>query len=211
MKKLFLAMADKIPFLGTRFWCAGTKAHKMALREFLFVVIFSTIPIWLSAVLLTGIDPEFQTTNLIKGGELFLYCTVTLAAIAWLNIKISLDTEDNDAPKSDSDESSESSEDIHTLERKKSAYPPDKYWFWFLVILGLIISVSFYALNLAKVVIDSDYMMYISIWIYIACLFLYHNILVSQHSTDYYKPLQEVSSENTEEFVEGYADHRGQQ
>lgn len=212
MKKCFLYITDRLPFLGTRFWRAGAKAHKMALREFLFVVLMSTSPLWLSGLLLLGTDKNFKFMSLIAGGELFLYCTATLACIAWINIKISMDADDDDTPTNTTDGNHIEGTPVN----KKRIYPPDKYWFWVIVIIGLMVCVAFYAANLLykadllKVEMDPDYVFSLSRWIYFICLFFYHNVLVSEHSAEYFKPLQETSAEHTQKFVAGYAEHRGQ-
>lgn len=206
MKKRLYCISEGIPFLGTRFWCAGSKAHIMALKEFLFVILMSTAPLWLSALLLLGTDKNFKLMSLVAGGELFLYCTATLACIAWINIKVSMDADGDDEIKT---QTTENHAQVIPISKKRN-YPPDKYWFWIIVIAGLMVCVLFYASNLLKAKIDPDYMFDLSFWIYMACLFFYHNILVSQYSLEYFKPLQETSAEHTQQFLEGYAEHRGQ-
>lgn len=206
---LLIRLINKMPFFGPRFWTAGLDAHLRALKEFIFVLVTSTVPIWLSALILAGTDKNFHVVSLLGNGELFLYSTATLAAIAWLNIKMSMEDGEgsNVVPPANAADPAENKNRSNISRR---VYPPDKYWFGFLVIIGFLVCSAFYAINVVKVAIDPTYMLSVSKWVYISCLVLYHNILVAEHAGSHLKPFQEVRFEQDQQFISDYAQHRGQ-
>lgn len=223
--RLLYVIADKFPFWGTRFWLAGWKAHKMALYEFIFTILFSTTPLWLGGMLIVAIDPDTQDSfegflatliALISRGDLFLYCTSVLTAIAWLNIKHSINVDNNEqesqSQTEDIDELREklnlqgSSEAILGIKRYKSVYPPNKFLFLSFALLGFIISVAFYALNLAEIIVSPEYIRHISLLLYAISLGLYHNILVSDHAG--FELFEKRVADETHEFLMGYQAHR---
>lgn len=220
-------LLEKIPLFGTRFFCAGARAHKMAFYEFLFSIVSSTIPLWLGSLLIMAMDANVPDTvdgfkdtfiNLLNRGDLFLYCTSILTVIAWLNIKHSINSDSNNTQSTERRNDLEelrgqlnlegSAEAVSEAKSYRSVYPPNKFLFLSLAILGLIVSAAFYAANLANTIKNPELLRRISTTIYLASLVLYHNVLVSDHSSGF-ESFEQRTSEHTKQFVEDYAAYRG--
>jgi len=203
----------KTPFFGRNFWMAGARAHKMALAELFFVVIFSTLPIWLRGIVLISFNDEYPATlnglyltcvELFQRGELFLYCIAIFVTVGWLNLKYAIDSNENDGLPKDMGNAPDATQSVRL---KKGVCPPNMYFFLVVGGIGMFVSVAFYVLNVSKANLDVGVLFQFSAWIYLISLILYHNALVSDYAG--FKDYSLTVSEKTKAFADDYAKHRG--
>lgn len=185
-------LAAKIPLIGPFFACSW-KEHRLAIRDFLITVTFSTMTFWFSAALLSVLernrDVGYGTllSSTVQSGELFIF------SVGILGPMLITVTDDS---------------------RQNKKFPAATYLIFFLVIATLFCG-GFYALmktsviGVAGVSINKDLVLAASFWAAgLSCVLRYLTIAYSKSLTRM-KP-EDFTANNNEEIDAFTHRHEGE-
>jgi hypothetical protein len=146
------------------FFTAGVPAHWRSAKEILTVLVISTAPLTLGALIRAVTGENEVTTYLggladtIKQGELFLYCMSVVASIVWLVHKDWL---------VDNSET-----------RKAERIPPPKWVFNLFAFGAFALCVLFFSVQEMKVKLNQEILITLSSVLYLIAVLMWHTINV---------------------------------
>lgn len=166
------------------FFHAGGKAHWHSLKEILFVLLISTSPLSLGALLNHYADgtPTYLLSlqSVVQRGELFLYCMSVVATVAWLANKEWL----SDIGPSSSGRGGEmtvNGDKIQGHEQSRTSQPKLSAPKWLFSLLSLFIfgiCTMFFGIEAVRVRIDSASLISFSSAVYSLSIVLWYIINV---------------------------------
>lgn len=174
----------EIPLLGPLADCDG-EDHWQSLGQTIVVVVLSTTPIWLAAIVVFAMGVEISSgaflsalRGTVSHGELFMYCTALLAPMFWIAL----------------------------VDPRGARVFPSKVSHMLLIGIIDIIAAVLFGLGVAGNKLNQHFTFPLSVWMFVISVVLlylgtvYHNSRMPEAPTEFRK--------EEEEFTEEVREHR---